>query len=298
MFDPHASQPVTVNLPATGVFVLESHHARGFRMEPVRHDYLKVLLIFSGAGWLVRPDHRVPLSAGDVVLVPAGTRHHIEDEGARPLALYALCLAQRPFAASSELFSAFRHFPAPVWNVEWRSLIRHLLHEQTLARPGADLMITGLAWQALGHLARAAERRPPTVAPKPGQPALARVTAYAEELARTFYHRQSVDAAARSLGLSRRHFTQLFRTATGETWLAAIQRHRLTHARLLLRETGRSVTSIGYECGFEDVTTFYRTFRAAEDTSPLAWRIRNHPVRSGAVSPSGRKPAQARRTGP
>jgi len=39
-----------------------------------------------------------------------------------------------------------------------------------------------------------------------------------------------------------------------------------------LRETARSVTSICYECGFEDVSDFYRAFRAAERASPDAWR--------------------------
>jgi AraC family L-rhamnose operon regulatory protein RhaS len=120
--------------------------------------------------------------------------------------------------------------------------------------------------------ARAAGGRTPVPAEHADHPARARVAAYAADLARTFYHRQTVNEAAQSLGVSRRHFTQLFRETTGESWLEALHRHRLDHARRLLRETGRSITSIGYECGFEDLTTFYRAFKAAEKTSPLAWR--------------------------
>lgn len=273
MFDPRARRPITVQFPACGVFVLESHHARGFRMEPVRHDFLKIVQPFSGAGWLVRGGARVPLRGGDVVLVPAGERHHVEDDGRRPLSLYALCVAPRPFGALPATLAQFRHFPAPPWSSELRGIVRHLLHEQTLARVGAELMITGFAWQALGLVARAAAGRAPE-SPRAAadQPARARVAAYAAELARRFYHRQSVDGAAANLGLSRRHFTQLFRDTTGESWLAAIQRHRLAHAKRLLRETDRSVTSIAYECGFDEITTFYRAFKALERTSPLAWR--------------------------
>ena len=272
MFDPRARQPIEVVLPPGGVCVLESHHARAFRMEPARHDFAKLIQPFSGAGWLVRGGARVPLRPGVVVLVPAGLLHHVEDVGARPLSLYALCVAAQPFGAAHPALAAFRHFPSPGWSGELRGLIRHLLHEQTLPRPGADLTSAGLAWQALGLVVRAAAGKGATAADRADQPARARVAAYAEELGRTFYRRQSVDDAAAALGLSRRHFTHLFRAATGESWLAAIQRHRLAHARRLLRETSRSVTSIGYECGFEDITTFYRTFRAAEGTSPLAWR--------------------------
>jgi transcriptional regulator GlxA family with amidase domain len=157
---------------------------------------------------------------------------------------------------------------------EARILIRHLLHEQTLDRAGSQLMSLGFAWQALGHVARAATGTTPARLESSDQPARARVAAYARELERTFYHRQSVNEAAAALGLSRRHFTQLFRELTGDSWLTTIKRHRLTHARRLLRESTRSVTSIGYECGFDDITTFYRAFKAAEGVSPLAWQCR------------------------
>ena len=67
MFDPRALRPITVKFPAAGVFVLESHHTRGFRMEPARHDYLKIIQPFAGAGWLARGAIREPLRPGDVV---------------------------------------------------------------------------------------------------------------------------------------------------------------------------------------------------------------------------------------
>ena len=275
MFDPRALQPIHVVFPPCGIFVLESHHTRGFRMPPVRHDFLKLIQPFAGAGWLVREGTRVPLRPGDVVVVPIGERHHIEDDGARPLSLYALCVAAHVGAATPFLASfpkAFRHFPVPVWTAELRGLIRHLLHEQTLDRPGSDLMSVGLAWQALGHIARAASSRVPARIERVDQPARTRVAAYAEELKRTFYHRQTVNDAAAAQGMSRRHFTQLFREITGQSWLTMMQQHRLTHARRLLRDSDRSVTSIGYECGFDDITTFYRAFKSAEGISPLAWR--------------------------
>src|SRR5262245_20048438 len=98
MFDPRALRPITVKFPATGIFVLESHHTRGFRMEPARHDFLKLVQPFAGSGWLVRGGARVPLRPGDVVLLPPGDRHHLEDDGATPLSLYALCVAPRALA--------------------------------------------------------------------------------------------------------------------------------------------------------------------------------------------------------
>lgn len=294
MFDPHALQPVAVRIPPCGVFVLESRHERGFRMSPMQHDFVKLVLPFSGRGWLVRRHTRILLQAGDVVVVPPGESHHLEDDGARPLSLYALCVAD-PGSGGPR---ALRHFPAPAWAGEFRALIRQLLHEQTLSRPGHELLLRGLALQALGLVVRAAHgaREAALVSRGDGTPAEARVAAYLREMERTFFHAQSLDATAARLGLSRRRFTQLFRAAAGESWLQHLHRHRLAHARRLLEETRRSVASIGYECGFEDLTTFYRAFKAAEGTSPLAWRQARLSAAPPA-SPSERRSPRARRTG-
>jgi AraC family L-rhamnose operon regulatory protein RhaS len=294
MFDPHALQPVAVRLPPCGVFVLESRHERGFRMTAVAHDFVKLVQPISGCGWLVRRHARIPLQTGDVVIVPPDEKHHIEDDGARPLSLYALCVAEVGTLAPRNL----RHFPTPTWSTEFRALIRQLLHEQTLARPGHELLLRGLALQALGLAVRAASGARETAAAPASDGALAgaRVAAYLREMERTFFHPQSLDEVAARLGLSRRRFTQLFRAAAGESWLQHLQRHRLAHARRLLGETRRSVASIGYECGFEDLTTFYRAFKAAEATSPLAWRQARLSA-APAVFPTARKPPRARRTG-
>lgn len=283
MFDPRATKPVEVRFPASGVFVLESRHTRGFEMEPVKNPYLKIVQPFSGAGWLVRRNARVPIRPGDVIVVPAGETHHLEDDGARPLGIYVLCISKRALAThgGENMPSQFRRFPAPVWSNDFRALIRHLLHEQSLARPGTDLLSAGLALQALGLIIRAMESPGRSdVAERVAQPARARVAAYAEEMTRTFYRRQHVDDAAAALGLSRRRFTQLFREITGESWLTALRHHRIEHAKKLLAETSRSIASIGYECGFEDITTFYRVFKAAEHASPLAWRNSNSDIPS------------------
>lgn len=277
MLDPQALQPVPVTFPACGVFVLESRHGHGFRMPPTRAGYLKVILVSSGAGFVVRRTSRVSLRARDVVLVPPEETHHIEDAGQQPLSLYALCVAEAPPTVAS----GFRHFAHPAWSGELRELVRHLLHEQTLRRAGHDLMLRGLALQALGLLTRAHTASSAAVVPsaRDGALAHARVAAYAREMERTFFHPETIDIAARKLGLSRRRFTQLFREVAGETWLRRVHRHRLAHARRLLEQTNRSVASIGYESGFDDLTTFYRAFKSAEGTSPLAWRERRQAPR-------------------
>lgn len=283
MFEPLARKPIAVTFGSAGVFVLESRHDRAFRMEDTTHDFLKVLLVVAGAGVLVHGTRREVLAEGAVVLVPAGCRHRIEDD--RPMSLYAVCVEARVLATlpvSARGLGGVRVFGPANWAADARGLIRQMLHEQTLRRAGGEALLLGLAWQLIGLVLRgvggaegSGGRRGAAVRPAPlaaSSLAKARVAAYARELEQIFFEERQIDGAAARLGLSRRRFTTLFREIAGDTWFNTVRALRLAHARRLLRETGRSVTSICYECGFEDVSNFYRAFRAAERASPDAWR--------------------------
>jgi AraC family L-rhamnose operon regulatory protein RhaS len=72
--------------------------------------------------------------------------------------------------------------------------------------------------------------------------------------------------------MSRRCFTRLFRKAAGCSYAKYVERVRVEYACQLLRETGRSVTTIAFECGFEDLSSFYRAFRRQKGQPPQRWR--------------------------
>ena len=105
----------------------------------------------------------------------------------------------------------------------------------------------------------------------------ARVARYAQRLQTEFYTAVSLDEAARSVGLGRRRFTELFREVTGESWRRQVHRLRLEYAARLLDSTERSVTAIAFECGFEELSHFHHSFKAAYGTTPLAHRARHRP---------------------
>ena len=275
MFEPLARRPIDVTFNAAGVFVLESRHDRAFRMDDTAHAFVKVLLVVAGAGVLVDGPRREVLETGAVVLVPAGCRHRIEDT--RPMSLYAVCVEARVLGvlpASAQGLGSVQVFGHATWAMDARALIRLMLHEQTLRRAGGEALLLGLAWQLMGLVLRGmgAKKGGRAAAQPAGSLAKARVAGYAQGLEQTFFEERHIDGAAERLGLSRRRFTTLFKQVSGDTWFNTVRALRLAHARRLLRETGRSVTSICYECGFEDVSNFYRAFRAVERASPDAWR--------------------------
>ena len=89
---------------------------------------------------------------------------------------------------------------------------------------------------------------------------------------------QSLDAPppvaeiARRLGVGRRLLERRFREALGTTPARAGRAVRLTQARHLLAHGDRPVAEIAAETGFCDTSHLVRAFRAAEGTTPDAWR--------------------------
>ncbi|MEL6431758.1 MAG: AraC family ligand binding domain-containing protein, partial [Planctomycetota bacterium] len=85
---PRAQQPTTHPVehvfPTFGVDVFESHHASGWQMPEVAHDFLKIVLVHDGRGQLETHDGAVPAARGDVLVVHPEVRHRIVDEDLGP----------------------------------------------------------------------------------------------------------------------------------------------------------------------------------------------------------------------
>jgi AraC family transcriptional regulator len=95
-----------------------------------------------------------------------------------------------------------------------------------------------------------------------------------------------VTKVAAACGLSRSHFAQAFRTATGlppHKWLVS---HRIRRACEMMEQTDLSLAEIAQTCGFADQSHFSRRFRADKGSSPAVWRRE----RRAGVTPAEREP--------
>jgi AraC-like DNA-binding protein len=90
-----------------------------------------------------------------------------------------------------------------------------------------------------------------------------------------FNHNLPLDSFAqmchRSLSSFKREFQKLYHTTPGK-WLLD---RRLEHSASLLQTTPMSITEIMFECGFEDLSHFSRTFKKKYGHPPIAYRELN-----------------------
>ena len=64
--------PISVRLPVYGVYVLESHHAPGFRMRAEKHPFFELFFVLHGCGHFEIDGIRHACRTNDLVTVPPG----------------------------------------------------------------------------------------------------------------------------------------------------------------------------------------------------------------------------------
>lgn len=83
-----------------------------------------------------------------------------------------------------------------------------------------------------------------------------------------YHERVSLSSVAGHLNVSSNYLSRQFRRETGMTLTSYIQRVRLSRARELLADPGRTIAEIAYQVGYQNYRDFYRNFVKYENASP------------------------------
>jgi AraC-like DNA-binding protein len=98
------------------------------------------------------------------------------------------------------------------------------------------------------------------------------VNALVNRIMRDYAQPLSATELAAELGMSESRFSRYFRRHTGNTFTDFVNRIRINRAGQLLMETGRLVTHICYEVGFNNVANFNRRFLEIKGLTPSEFR--------------------------
>lgn len=100
-----------------------------------------------------------------------------------------------------------------------------------------------------------------------------------ERLAPVFRHiddhyqdKLTVQQLADQTGLSRFHFSRLFKQLTDKSLIEYINLIRINKSEQLLRKTRMNISEIALATGFNDIYYFSRTFKKLKKVSPSDWR--------------------------
>ena len=267
------SSPIAVTLPGSGIAFAESVHGPGFRMADRVDPFHKILYVLQGQIEFMEEDQLMTRVAGKgaAICVNANVRHQFTDT--EPTTLLLLCFTPVFLARDPELQKLWSQLtrgsgaalqPAGAWGTRFEAHWRSGVVEQTGHQPGREVALRATAATILVAFARLPVETTSDLAVR-------RVANVVRELAVTFYKPWSLDRACARAGISRRHFSKLFRQQTGRTFLEHLTELRLTHAAKLLDENRHSIIGAAFSSGYGDLSHFYRLFRARFGHPPREW---------------------------
>lgn len=261
------------------ILVVERHFPADYQAKPMCRPYFELRYVQSGEGVLHLDLLKIRFKAGDIMLVPPRINSWIEVNVNNPPKLYQLSFEPRvinELQNNPTIWQTTRVFPHSAFGPEFASTLRDCLYEKSLGRPGWRRYIHGRGQLLIVNFFRLVLLRGRAVEDHVSRADLAhvRVQEYIRRLDTEFYRIESLNSVSENLGMSARHFSQIFRETTGMTWLKYVRTLRIRHAKKLLESTLHPVLSIAFQSGFEEATTFYRVFKFEVGMTPGEWRER------------------------
>ena len=88
--------------------------------------------------------------------------------------------------------------------------------------------------------------------------------------------RLNIDDVINPTGYSHSQYLRKFKQSTGATLIQYLIHLRITHAKMLLTSTAKSVLEISTEVGYDSVNYFIRVFKTYTGVTPLQFRLQNN----------------------
>lgn len=269
-------------------------------------------VVTTGTCWLEvdgGPD-QIPLTAGDLVVLPTGQRHWLRDNPATPAIELEELLAATPLDEHRRLHcggggsrtgllcggfaleGGAAHpvlciLPATVLirgvnghPVPWLAATLALLSAETAsAAPGAEEIVGRLADALLAQALRVALAE---LQASDGAGVLAlrdpQMATAIERINHSPDHAWTVGELAGEVALSRSAFSARFRQLVGESPKRYITRTRLAHAATLLHQTDASLAEIALKIGYGSEFSFAKAFKRNFGIAPGTYRGQPHSV--------------------
>jgi AraC family transcriptional regulator, arabinose operon regulatory protein len=265
-------------LSAGEVRVARRIHAAGFRMDPHVHPFYEIGYVVAGRGRYETPGNSIAVSGGCLLLWSGRVPHRAEDEACDPLHQVIIMaddsvLSGRSFFPElSALLARGEPLLLPVGSVG-PSTVASVRRAAAEARAGAlgaaDILSALVVEICVGACRRLAEADAAPDCPSTTDPRIAPVL---RDLRARCSQDLGPETYAGELGISVRRFSELFRRATGRTFVEHLSAVRIGRARELLVETDEKVVDIAFEIGFGNLSHFNRTFKKLTGRSPLDFR--------------------------
>ncbi len=257
------------------------------------HEFTEICYVGEGSGFHYIEEVTLPVSRGDLFVLPVGTSHVFRPRSAQgrdPLVVYNFIYVAERAARALERFPdlclspdtlqllnlapglpAWRHMrdSAGACHSFFANAYQEFRQRQIGYMPRLHalfiMLLTEIDRQFLPSKREAVHAQGLTPAILSMREAIALIhRAYAADV--------TAGQAAKAAQMSERHFHRLFAKATGMTFNRYVQNLRIERGSELLRTTRMTVSEIAEAVGYQDKGYFQKLFRRKTGQSPRAYR--------------------------
>jgi AraC-like DNA-binding protein len=239
-------------------FYYRSHEGETY-VDFHQHNCFELVYYETGTGAMRLDGQTLPYTPGTLTLTRPNFMHDERHDAETDVIFFGFSFDDSPFALRN---GVYRDSPEG----EIGSLMRKMKAELLAKRPFYSARVGLLLNEILVLVARQLETE--TEAARPEKLFYAR--RFIDE---NFTQAVSLKTLAELSGYSEDHFRHLFKEWTGLPPAQYVLRKRLEEARLQLRQSAKSVSEIGADCGFSTTSQFIELFKRTYGQTPLKFRI-------------------------
>lgn len=251
-------------------------------------DFSELTIVLSGEACHIVEDEKMLVKKGEVFIVHGDTKHgYIDTHNFRICNIMFrqeyFNLRKYDISRMSGFQALFYIEPGLVKNHHFtgrmslgredfekvKSEIDIMNNEYKLKNDGYKTFLTSKFLELLVILSRIYKANHDNSANKSSPLKLGEVVTWIEE---NFRQEISVKELSRRAGYSERHFLRIFKETYHMTPTEYINTIRIEYVCSRLRQTKESVTDIAYDCGFRNMSYFYRIFSKKMNITPKRYR--------------------------
>ena len=259
------------------LYKLDGNHPR-YKMAMHWHTSIEIIHVLSGTLKVTLEDRTLVCKSGDMLFINSEIIH-----GATPEGCVYRCLVFNPaflktgndncnlFLENILTQRCFLH--EKIEDEAVYKLVCDMMQIMDEGKDGYVFQVIGLSAQLFGLIQQKHlySREYRTDVDMQKMHKLKRVLKYIRD---NFASELTLDDMARVADLSTKYFCAFFKTMTGTTPIKYLLSYRIERAARKLITTDESITKIAYDCGFNDLSYFIKTFKDLKKITPKHYRKR------------------------
>lgn len=246
------------------------------------HSYFEITCVRKGCGHYFVNGQEYAMEPGDIIIFnnvePHGWKLLGEDMDLLVMVFSPEFVAEKLSVFDTEYLKPFVERGSNFKNrigqeeplsAEIRKSIQEIYEEWETKKEGYPLMIKANVLRILTMLIRTYQDKSKSGEMlKEKKNAMKRLEQAFSYMDSHYSEKITLDEVAAVAYMSSNYFSSYFRKVTNVSFSEYVTRLRISHARELLRDTDKSVTEIALECGFHNISNFYRLYKKYVGKAP------------------------------